>query len=99
MLKAKAVTLGLDTILSDKYEMVNSQHDAVAAEYAALVETPAQYDGIKAYPLKAKLTDLVSRWDGLIQEGTPIVSGMVQMGKEWRSSDANARAPSRCALA
>jgi len=44
-----------------------------------LVETPDQYDGVKAYPLKDELTEVVSMWEELIEEGSLICPELVKM--------------------
>jgi len=71
-LKSEATNFALDSVLPDKFKAASDQYDAVAAEYKTLVETPAQYDGVKAYPLKDKLTQLVAAWDGVVKEGMPL---------------------------
>ncbi len=71
-LKSEATNFALDSVLPDKFKAASDEYDAVAAEYKNLVETPAQYDGVKAYPLKDKLTQLVATWDGVVKEGMPL---------------------------
>ncbi len=71
-LRSEATNFALDSVLPDKFKAANDEYDAVAAEYKNLVETPAQYDGVKAYPLKDKLTHLVATWDGVVKEGMPL---------------------------
>ncbi|MEN6490363.1 MAG: hypothetical protein ABFC85_00050 [Rectinema sp.] len=71
-LKTEATDFDLKSVDPDGFLAAGNQHDAVAAAYNNLVETPAQYDGVKAYPLKAELENLVSTWDALIQKDMPI---------------------------
>ncbi len=78
-LKDEAIKFGLDSILSDKFQEANKKHEIVSTEYKDLVETPDQYDGVKAYPLKDELTEVVSMWEELIEEGSLICPELVKM--------------------
>lgn len=93
-LKSDATNFALDSVLPDKFKDASSEYDAVAAEYKDLVETPAVYDGVKAYPLKDKLTHLVSTWNGLVSEGMPLrVEAEKDAANDLRFAAMNADAP------
>jgi hypothetical protein len=93
-LKTEATDFALGSVLPDKFLEANREHDAVSAEYKDLVETPATYDGVKAYPLKEKLEHLVSTWDSLIQEGMPLRAGVEKdSADEMRFAAMNVDAP------
>ena len=92
--KTKATDFALGSVLPDKFLDANREHDAVSAEYKDLVEAPATYDGVKAYPLKGKLEHLVSTWDSLIQEGMPLRAGVEKdSADEMRFAAMNVDAP------
>ncbi len=88
-LKAEATDFGLKSVDSDGFLAASNQHDAVATEYNNLVETPAEYDGVKAYPLKAALEALVSTWDALIQKDLPLRADQVKGAAEEAQNTAD----------
>ena len=72
MLKSEATDFDLNSVYPDGFLAANNKHDAVAARYQELVDAPAEYDGVKAYPLKQDLEDLVAAWTDVVENGLPL---------------------------
>jgi len=70
--RAEAIDFDLNSVYPDGFLAANNKHEAVAARYQELVDAPAEYDGVKAYPLKQDLEDLVAAWTGVVENGLPL---------------------------
>ncbi len=95
-LKAEATDFDLNSVDPDGFLAASNKHDAVAAQYQDLVETPAEYDGVKAYPLKQDLEDLVAAWTQVVEKGLPLrADAEKNAADETRAAAMNADAPSQ----
>ena len=96
-LKAEATDSKLDSIDADGFTAVSQQHDIVAAKYKDLVETPAVYDGVKAFPLKNDLEGLIATWNAFIQKASSIQAknSADQMMAAAKDVDAPIQAPAQ----
>ncbi|MDX9826176.1 MAG: hypothetical protein RBT73_00345, partial [Spirochaetia bacterium] len=70
-LKSEAVAYGVDKTLPEDYAKVNTEFAAVKTEYDGIMDQVG-YDGVKAFPLKAKLENSVASWEGLLAKGLPM---------------------------
>ncbi len=98
-LKAEATEFDLNSVYPDGFLAANNKHDAVAARYQELVEAPAEYDSVKAYPLKQDLEDLVAAWTGVVEKGLPLrADAEKNAADEARMSAMNADAPTQASV-
>ncbi|HBK58061.1 MAG TPA: hypothetical protein DDZ37_01605 [Spirochaetaceae bacterium] len=99
MLKAEATDFDLNSVYPDGFLAANNKHDAVAARYQELVDAPAEYDGVKAYPLKQDLEDLVAAWTGVVENGLPLRADAEKSAADGaRAAALNVDAPTQASV-
>ncbi|HWR12999.1 MAG TPA: hypothetical protein VN445_14340, partial [Rectinemataceae bacterium] len=70
-LKMEAAQYDIPRVRPDEFKVVDDDFSAIKTAYDSIMDE-VSFDGVKAFPIKARLEKSIASWEALIAEGMPL---------------------------